>query len=61
MWVLYMKFSNRLKHIKMMPEINVIPRNMAFAVLRSSFLIHIRFSYYIYSRTFYKHSLVIMH
>ena len=61
MWVLNMKFSNRLKHMKIVAEIFVIPRNMSFAVKRSSLLIHIRFSDYIYSRTFYKHSLFIMH
>ena len=54
MFVIYMKFSNRLKHMKIVAEIFVIPRNMSFAVLRSSLLIHIRFSGDIYSRTFYR-------
>ena len=42
MLALYMKFSIRLKHMKIVAEIFVIPRNMSFAVLRSSLLIHIR-------------------
>ena len=33
------KFSNRPKHMKIVVEIFVIPRNMSFAVLRSSLLI----------------------
>ena len=61
MLILYMKFSNRLKHMEIEAKIFVMPRNMSFAVLRSSLLIHIRFSDDIYSRTFYKHSLFIMH
>ena len=61
MWVLFMKFPNRLKHMKIVVEIFVIPRNMSFAVKRSSLLIHIRFSDDIYSRTFYRRSLFIMH
>ena len=61
MLVLYMKFSNRSKHMKIVAEIFVIPRNMSFAVLRSSLLIHIRFSDDIYSRKFYRYSLFIMH
>ena len=61
MLALYMKFSIRLKHMKIVAEIFVIPRNMSFAVLRSSLLIHIRFSNDIYSRTFYRYSLFIMH
>ena len=48
MLVLYMKFSNRLKHMKIVAEIFVFPRNMSFAVLLSSLLIHIRFSDDIY-------------
>ena len=32
MWVLYVKFSNRSKHMKIVAEIFVIPRNMSFAV-----------------------------
>ena len=44
MLTLYMKFSIRLKHMKIVAEIFVIPRNMSFAVLRSSLLIYIRFS-----------------
>ena len=32
MWVLNIKFSNRLKHMKIVAEIFVIPRNMSFAV-----------------------------
>ena len=61
MWVLYVKFSNRSKHMKIVAEIFVIPRIMSFAVLWSSLLIHIRYRDDIYSRTFYKHSLFIMH
>ena len=61
MLVLYMKFSDCLNHMKIVAEIFVIPRNMSFAVLRSSLLIHIRFSDDIYSRTFYKYSFFIMH
>ena len=61
MLALYMKVSIRLKHMKIVAEIFVIPRNMSFAVLRSSHLIHIRFSDDIYSRTFYRYSLFIMH
>ena len=60
MLALYMNFSSRLKHMKKVAEIFVIPRNMSFAVLRSSLLIHIRFSDDIYSRTFYRYSLFIM-
>ena len=61
MLALYMKFYFRLKHIKIVAAIFGIPRNMSFAVLRSSLLIHIRFSHDIYSRTFYRYSLFIMH
>ena len=61
MLALYMKFSIRLKHMKIVAEIFVIPRNMSFAVLRSSLLIRIKFSGDIYSRTFYRYSLFIMH
>ena len=61
MLALYVKFSIRLKHMKILAEIFVIPRNMSFAVLLSSLLIHIRFSDDIYSRTFYRYSLFIMH
>ena len=61
MWVLYVKFSNRSKHMKILAEIFVIPRNMSFAVKRSSLLIYIRLRDDIYSRTFYKHNLFIMH
>ena len=57
---LYMKFSSRLKQMKIVTEICVIPRNMSSAVLRSSLSIHIRFSNDIYSRTFYRYSLFIM-
>ena len=60
MLALYMKFSIRLKHMKIVAEIFVIPINMSFAVLRSSLLFHIRFSEDIYSRTFYRYSLFIM-
>ena len=60
MLALYMKFSIRLKHMKIVAEIFVIPRNMSFAVLRSSLLFYIRFSEDIYSRTFYRYSLFIM-
>ena len=55
MWVLYLEFSNRSKHIEIVAEIFVIPQNMSFAILRASLLIHIRFSDDIYSRTFYKY------
>ena len=58
---IYMKFSFRLNHMKIVAEIYVIPRNMSFAVLQLSLLIHIRFSDDIYSRTFYRCSLFIMH
>ena len=65
MLALYMKFSNLFKHVKVVAEvvaeIIVIPRNMSFAVLRSSFLIHITFSDDVYSRKFYSYSLYIMH
>ena len=61
MLVLFMMFSIRLKHMQIVAEIFVIPRNMSFAVLRSSLLIHIRFSDDIYCRTFYKCSLFIIH
>ena len=47
----------RLKDMKIVAEIFVIPRNMSFAVLRSSPLIHIMLSDDIYSRTFYRYSL----
>ena len=59
--VLYMKFSIRSKHMKIVAEIFVIPRNMSFAGLRSSLLFQIWFSDDIYSRTFYKYSIFIMH
>ena len=61
MMTLYIKFSIRLKDMKVVAEIFVIYRNMSFAVLRSSLLIHIRLSDDIYSRTFYRYSLFIMH
>ena len=61
MLALYMKFSSRLKYMKIVAEICVIPRNMSSAVLRSSLLLHIRFIDDIYSRTFYRYSLFIMH
>ena len=61
MLVLYMKFSNRLKHMKIVADIFVFPSNMSFAVLLSSLLIHIRFSDDIYIRPSYTHSLFIMH
>ena len=61
MFALYVKFFIHLKHMKIVAEIFVIPRSMPFAVLQSSLLIHIRFSDDIYSRTFYRHSLYIMH
>ena len=61
MLALYMKFSICLKHMKIVAEIFVIPRNKLFAVLRSSLLIHTRFNDDIYSRTFYRYSLFIMH
>ena len=61
MLALYMKFSIGLKHMKIVAEIFLIPRNMSFAVLWSSLLIHIGFSDDIYSRTFYRYSLFIMH
>ena len=61
MLALYMKFCNLLKHVKVVAEIIVIPRSMSFAVLRSSFLIHITFSDDVYSRKFYSYSLFIMH
>ena len=51
----------RLKYMKVVAEIFVIPRNMSLAVLRSSLLIHFRFSDDIYSRAFYRYSLFIMH
>ena len=51
----------RLKHMEIVAEIFVIPRNMSFAVLRSSLFIHIRFSDDIYGRTFYRYSLFILH
>ena len=54
MLAIYIKFSIRYKHMKIMTEIFVIPRKLSFAVLRSSLLIHIRFSGDIYSRTFYR-------
>ena len=60
MLTLYMKFSSRLKHMKTVAIICVIPRNMSVAVLRSSLLIHIRFSEDIYSKSFYRYSLFIM-
>ena len=61
MLALYMKFSIRLKHMKIVAELFVIPRNMSFAVLLSSLLIHIRFSDDIYSRIFYRYSLFVIH
>ena len=61
MLALYMKFSIRLKHMKIVAEIFVIHRNLSFAVLRSSLLIRIKFVGDIYSRTFYRYSLFIMH
>ena len=61
MLALYVKFYIRLKHVKIVAERFVIPRNMSFAVLRSSLLIRIRFSDDIYSRTFYNYSLFIIH
>ena len=61
MLTLYMKFFIRLKDMKIVAEIFVIPGNMSFAVLRSSPLIHIRLSDDKYSRTFYRYSLFIMH
>ena len=51
MLVLYLEFSNRSKHTKIVAEIFVISRNMSFAVLRASLLIHIRFRDDINSRT----------
>ena len=60
-WVLNLEFSNRSKHMKIVAEIFVIPRNLSFAVLRASLLIPIRFSDDIYGRTFFKYSLFIMH
>ena len=50
MLVLYVKFSNSSKHMKIVAEIFVIPRNLSFAVLWSLLLIHTRFSNDIYSR-----------
>ena len=38
MLALNMEFYIRLKHVKIVAEIFVIPRNMSFAVLRSSLL-----------------------
>ena len=61
MLTIYMKFYIRLKHMEIVAEIFVIPRNVSFADLRSSLLIHVRFSDDIYSRTFYRYSLFIMH
>ena len=58
---IYVKIFIRLKHMKIVAEILVIPRKMSFEFLRSSLLIHISFSDDIYSRTFYKYSLLIMH
>ena len=61
MWVLYLEFSYRSKHMQIVVEIFLIPGNMSFAVLRASLLIHIRISDDIYHRKFYKYSLFIMH
>ena len=61
MLALYIKSSIRLKHMKIVAELFVIPRNTSFAVLRSSLLIRIRFSDDIYRRTFYRYSIYIMH
>ena len=61
MLVLYYDVFLKLKAHEIAAEIFLIPRNMSFAVLWSSLLIHIRFSDDIYSRAFYKYSLFIMH
>ena len=49
---LILNFSNRLNHMKIVEYIFAIPRNMPFAVLWASLLIHIRFRDDIYSRIF---------
>ena len=61
MLALNMEFCIRSKHVKIVAEIFVIPRNMSFAVLPSSLLLRIRFNDDKYSRTFYKYSLFIIH
>ena len=63
MWLLYLEFCNRQKHIncKIVAEIFVIPRNMSFAVLPATLLIHIRFNDDIYSKTFYNYNLFSLH
>ena len=61
MLVLYYDVFLCLKAHEIVAEIFLIPRNMSVAVLWSSLLIHIRFGNDIYSRTFYKNSLFIMH
>ena len=50
MLTLYMKCFIRLKNMEIVAEIFVIPRNMSFAVLRSSPLIQLRLSDDIYRR-----------
>ena len=61
MFILYYDVFLYLKAHEIVAEVFLIPRNMSFAVLWSSLLIHIRFSDDIYSRAFYKYSLFIMH
>ena len=61
MLVLYYDVFYQLKAHEIEAEKYLIPRNMSFAVLWSSLLIHSRFSFDIYSRTFYEYSLSIMH
>ena len=61
MFVLYYDVFLKLKANEIVAEVFLIPRNMSFAVLWSSLLIHIRFSDDIYRRAFYKYSLFIMH
>ena len=61
MLVLYYDIFLQLKAYEIVAEIFLIPRNMSFAVLWLSLLIHIRFRGDIYSRAFYKYSLFIMH
>ena len=50
---LYIKFSNRSKHMKIVAENFIIPRNISLAILQSPLFIQIRLSDDISSRTFY--------
>ena len=61
MLVLYYDVFLSLKAHAIVAETFLISRNMSFAVVCSSLLIHIRFGDDIYSRAFYKYSLFIMH